>query len=180
MLSAIIWILFIIGFLVGLKRGLILQLIHLTGFLIAFLAAAKYYKEFAETVKLWIPYPSMDGNEALQVILSASNAEAAYYNAIAFFIIFFAVKILLQIVGSMLDFLARIPVISQLNRLGGGILGFLEVYLVTFVLLYVASLVPVEQLQSALDQSGVAKFIIGHTPFLTKQVSDFFLGAIIR
>ena len=52
------------------------------------------------------------------------NLEDAYYRAIAFVVIFFAVKIILQIIGSMLDFIAQIPVLKQLNVWAGGILGF--------------------------------------------------------
>ena len=69
------------------------------------------------------------------------NLEDAYYRAIAFVVIFFAVKIILQIIGSMLDFIAQIPVLKQLNVWAGGLLGFLEVYLIIFIVLFIGALI---------------------------------------
>lgn len=61
------------------------------------------------------------------------NLEAAYYNAIAFIVLFIIAKILLRIIGSFLSIVAGIPVIKQINQMLGAVLGFLEVYLFTFV-----------------------------------------------
>ncbi|MFS8631063.1 MAG: CvpA family protein, partial [Bacillales bacterium] len=47
MLSLAIIIILIFGFLVGLKRGFILQVIHLTGSIIAFLVAYIKYDDLA-------------------------------------------------------------------------------------------------------------------------------------
>src|SRR5437762_2890435 len=104
MLDLAIIVLLVIGFFVGLKRGLILQIFHLIGFIIAYIVANLYYKELADKLILWIPYPSFADNLTLKILTNSSNMEAAFYRAIAFAIIFFAVKILVQIIGSMLDF----------------------------------------------------------------------------
>ena len=45
MLDLIILIILGFGFLIGLKRGFILQIIHLTGFIIAFIIAYLYYDQ---------------------------------------------------------------------------------------------------------------------------------------
>ena len=80
------------------------------------------------------------------------NLEDAYYRAIAFVVIFFAVKILLQIIGSMLDFVAQIPVLKQLNIWAGGLLGFLKYILLSFIFLFIAALLPIEAIQSDLNR----------------------------
>jgi uncharacterized membrane protein required for colicin V production len=101
--------------------------------------------------------------------------EDAFYRAVAFVIIFFAVKILLQIIGSMLDFIAHLPILKQLNVWAGGILGFLEVYLIVFILLYIGALVPMEVLQNPLDDSIMSNLIINHTPVLSEQIKSMWI-----
>ena len=121
-----------------------MQLIHLTGFIIAYIVANIYYDDLAPKLTLWIPYPNFGENSTLKLLTNSSDMEAAFYRAIAFVIIFFAVKILLQIIGTMLNFIAHLPILRQLNVWAGGILGFCEVYLIVFILLYIAAVIPIE------------------------------------
>ena len=59
MLDLAIILLLVFGFFIGLKRGFILQLVHLTGFIIAYIVANLYYEELAPKLLLWIPYPHL-------------------------------------------------------------------------------------------------------------------------
>lgn len=175
MLNIVLIILLIMGFFVGLKRGLIMQLIHLTGFIIAYITANIYYDDLAPKLTLWIPYPNFGENTTLKLLTNSSNMEAAFYRAIAFVIIFFAVKILWQIIGSMLNFIAKLPILRQLNVWAGGLLGFCEVYLIIFILLYIAALIPMEVVQNPLDHSAVANAIVKHTPVLSEQIRQLWI-----
>jgi uncharacterized membrane protein required for colicin V production len=175
MLDIAILVILIMGFFIGLKRGFIMQLIHLTGFIIAYIAANIYYDELASKLNLWIPYPSFGENTTLKLLTGSSNMEAAFYRAIAFMIIFFAVKTLLLIIGRMLSFIARLPILRQLNVWAGGIFGFCEVYLIIFILLYVAALIPIDVLQNPLSHSILAKTIINHTPVLSGQIKQLWI-----
>jgi uncharacterized membrane protein required for colicin V production len=177
MLDLAIIFLLAIGFFVGLKRGFILQLFHLVGFIIAYIVANLYYDNLAPKLILWIPYPNLDNNLTLKVLTNSGDMETAFYRAIAFVIIFFAVKILLQIIGSMLDFIAHLPILKQLNFWAGGILGFLENYLLIFILLYIAALIPMDIFQNPLDHSILAKSIVKHTPIFSKQLLDWWVNS---
>jgi uncharacterized membrane protein required for colicin V production len=178
MLDLAILIILLIGFFVGLKRGFILQLIHLTGFIIAFIVATIYYDNLAPKLTLWVPYPNLSSDAPLQFIFKSENVEDAYYRAIAFAAIFFAVKIFLQIIGAMLDFIAHIPVLKQLNIWAGGILGFIEAYLLIFILLYIAALLPIDFIQTPIKDSSIAKLIIDHTPIFSKQIKEMWFDYI--
>ncbi|MEH7116576.1 CvpA family protein [Neobacillus vireti] len=175
MLGLAIIIFLIFGFFVGLKRGFILQLVHLIGFIIAYVAATSYYEELSTKLILWIPYPNFGDAAGLKVLTGSTDMESAFYRAVAFVIIFFAVKVLFQIIGSMLDFIAHLPVLRQLNVLAGGILGFCEVYLIIFILLYIAALIPIDFVQDTLDHSSVAKAIVNHTPILSQQIKSLWI-----
>ena len=172
MLDLVLFIILILGFFIGLKRGFILQLIHLIGFVVAFIIAYLNYEKLAPKLTLWVPYPSFGSGTTIQMFFDNVNLEDAYYRAIAFVVIFFAVKIILQIIGSMLDFVANIPILKQLNVWAGGLLGFLEIYLIVFILLYIAALVPIDSLQTLINDSSLAKGIIKNTPIFSQQIKE--------
>jgi uncharacterized membrane protein required for colicin V production len=175
MLDLAILLFLIIGFFVGLKRGFILQLVHLIGFIIAYIVAYMYYDDLAPKLTLWIPYPNFGEGTILKVLTDSSNMEMAFYRAIAFVIIFFAAKVLLQIIGSMFDFIAHLPVLKQLNFWAGGLLGFLEVYFIIFIVIYIAALIPIELFQTALDESFIANTMVKYTPILSQQIHDWWI-----
>ncbi|QVY60608.1 CvpA family protein [Cytobacillus gottheilii] len=175
MLDLFIIVILLFGFLVGLKRGFILQLIHLTGFIIAFIVARMYYEPLSEKLTLWVPYPNFGSDSTMQMFFANDNLEDAYYRAIAFAIIFFAVKVLLQIIGSMLDFVASLPIIKQLNIWAGGILGFIEVYLIMFIILYIAALVPIAGMQTYFNDSFMVDLIVNHSPVLSETIKDMWI-----
>lgn len=172
MLDLILLAVFLIGMAVGLRRGFILQFIHITGFIVAFFVAGLYYEKLAPKLELWVPFPAIGETSSFNMIFDSIGLDQAYYNAIAFIAIFFAVKILWQILGSMLDFIAQFPILKQLNSWGGGVLGFLETYLIIFILLYLAALLPIQLIQEHLQNSFLAESMIKHTPFLSEKIKD--------
>lgn len=172
MVSFIIFVALLFGLLMGLRRGFVLQLLHLTGFFISFIIATIYYKKLASHISLWIPYPELSGDSAWAVFLNTMPLENAFYNAISFAIIFFITKMILQVIAYMLDFLARFPVLRSLNKLLGAGLGFVEVYIITFILLFILALVPVTVIQEKLASSFLAKLIVQHTPILSSLIES--------
>jgi uncharacterized membrane protein required for colicin V production len=175
MLDVVILLLLLFGFFIGFRRGFILQTIHMVGFFVSFIVAYLYYDDLASILKLWVPYPVMATDGPLQMLFANDHLETAYYRAIAFAIIFFVFKILLQIIGSMLDFLAHLPILKQANIWAGGMLGLLEVYFILFIVLYIVALVPIESIQATLQQSVLAEAMIKHTPFISSMVKQWWL-----
>lgn len=172
MLDLLLIVVLLVGIAVGLRRGFILQLIHITGFIVAFIVAVLYYDEVAPKLELWVPFPTIGETSSMNMLFDNVGLDQAYYNAIAFIAIFFGVKILWQLLGSMLDFIAQFPILKQLNRWGGGVLGFLETYLIIFVLLYLAALLPIATVQDHIQNSIIADVIIKYTPFLSDTIKD--------
>ncbi|MDI6647667.1 MULTISPECIES: CvpA family protein [Bacillus] len=170
MIDIIILFLLLMGTLVGLKRGFILQFIKLISFVVSILVASLFYQSLAPQLT-WIPAPNFSGGQA-QLAFFSGNLETAYYNTIAFIILFILTKILLAIIGGLLTTIASIPVIKQVNKLLGAVLGFLETYLFVFILLFVAALLPVDALQTMMSKSMLADAIVSNTPYLSGLVKD--------
>ncbi|MYL34181.1 hypothetical protein GLW08_07960 [Pontibacillus yanchengensis] len=169
MIDLLLLAMLVFGFLIGMRRGFILQLLHMTGFIVAFVIAVIYYDDLAPKLKLWVPFPDLPEGQQWAVFLD-SVPEGAFYNAIAFFIIFFVVKVIMQIIASMLDFITDLPLLNMVNNLFGGVLGFIEIYFIIFIFLYLGALLPISFIQNAVDGSVLAKMIIEHTPLLSDQI----------
>ncbi|MBS4199916.1 CvpA family protein [Bacillus sp. FJAT-49732] len=178
MLDLILVGILIFGFLIGLRRGFILQLIHMVGFIISLIIAYKYYEDLAPLLKLWIPYPDLSSNATFKMVLDGISFDDAFYRVIAFAIIFFAVRIILGIIGSALDIVASLPVIKFVNIWAGGILGLIEMYLLIFILLYIAALIPMGMIQTALNDSTIAEVILKNTPYFSAEVKKWWLDYI--
>lgn len=176
MFNMVLIIILLFGIFVGLKRGFILQLLHLIGFIVAFIVAGMYYDELGHRLEMWIPYPELSDESAWAAFLQSLPLENAFYNAIAFAVIFFATKILLQIIASMLDFVASIPIVNSVNKLLGAVLGFLEVYLILFILLYILALTPIVQIQDWINSSPVALYILEQTPYFSEKIFELWFN----
>ena len=168
MLDLLILIIMASGIIVGLKRGFIVQMMHLFGFFIALIVAYVNYKPLAQFFVLWVPYPGFAENATSVLGLDSIDVDSSFYQALAFAIIFFATKLVLQIIASIFDFLAYLPVLKSLNRLLGAIFGFVEFYIIMFIGLYILALVPIESIQSILNRSIFTSLILEHTPIITK------------
>ncbi|OEH91889.1 CvpA family protein [Bacillus solimangrovi] len=178
MFDLIIIVLLAGGFFIGFQRGFVLQAIHIIGFILSFVVAYMYFDTLTPHIRLWIPYPSLPEDSTLTIFLDAVNAEMAYYRAISFALLFFGTKIVMQIIGAMLDFLADLPLLSTVNGWFGGVLGFAEVYLFVFFALYIGALVPLESIQTALSHSVLAQGIIEHTPVFSDKIKELWFEHI--
>lgn len=176
MLDLIIFFFLAFGLLVGLKRGFILQVIYLTSAIIAFIVARTYYDDLAPKLKLWVPFPHLGEADPAFSFLTGDYLELAYYRTVAFVLLFFCAKIALHIIGSMLDFVALLPILKQVNRLLGAIFGFAETYLILFLVLFLGMLLPIEQVQGILGKSVLAELIVHHTPILSDRLQDLLIN----
>lgn len=179
MIDLILVILLVFGVFVGLKRGFILQVFHLLGFIISFIVAMRYYDVISPRLELWVPYPELPEDASWAMFLGETSVENAFYNAVAFFIIFFAVRIILHIIASMLDFVAELPILRSVNKLLGGVFGFIEVYLILFLLLYIGALVPIGFVQTVLERSEIAAFIIEQTPYFSEEIRTLWFDHVV-
>lgn len=176
MLSFLILFILFCSFFIGRRRGFILQIIHLISFVVAIVVAYVYFGDLATYIRLWVPYPQFSTDSTVGMIINTFNAESVYYSGIAFAILFFGTKIVLHLLGSMLDFLAHLPILRSVNQLLGGVLCFIEAYLILFVLLFVAALLPIVTVQEIMQGSIVVQLILNYTPFLSEWLKELWIN----
>ena len=175
MVSFLILFFLVCSFFIGRRRGFILQVVHLVSFVVSIVVAYTYFRQLAVYIRLWIPYPQFSQDSTVGMIINSFDAESVYYSGIAFAILFFATKIALHLIGSMLDFLAHMPILRSVNTLLGGILCFVETYLIIFILLFVIALFPIEVVQSTIQKSIVVQLMLNYTPFLSDWIKELWV-----
>ena len=173
MLDLLIVFLLLGGLITGFRRGLIVQLIHMTGFIIAMVIAYLYYKQLAEKFVLWIPYPGVTADSKFSFIVGELDLDVTFYNLLAFFLIFIVVKFGLQLIASMFDFLKYLPVLGFIARITGAIFGFIEFYILIFLVLYLGVMLPVDFIQNFIGKSILADAMFDHTPWLSETVKNW-------
>ena len=173
MLDIILFLLLIAGIIVVAKRGLVVQLIHMVGFIIALVVAYLYYKPLSEYFVLWIPYPAVTDESRFTIAIEQLDLDQTFYQLFAFALIFFVVKFGLQLIASMFDFLKYLPVLGFLSKILGAILGFIEMLVLLFFFIYVFALLPMDVIQNQLENSGIAQAILEHTPYFSEKVKEW-------
>lgn len=173
MLNILLLILLIGGIIVGAKRGFIVQLIHMVGFVIALVAAYKYYKPLSEYFVLWVPYPAINENSQFTLAVDKLDLDQTFYQLLAFALIFFVVKFALQLIASMFDFLKFLPVLGFFSKILGAVLGFVEAYILLFIFIYVFALLPLDVVQNQLENSSIAQSMMEHTPYFSEKVKEW-------
>lgn len=173
MLDLLIVFLLLGGLITGFRRGLIVQLIHMTGFIIALVIAYLYYKQLAEKFVLWIPYPGVTADSKLSFVVGELDLNVTFYNLLAFFLIFIVVKFGLQLIASMFDFLKYLPVLGFIARITGALFGFVEFYILIFLVLYLGVMLPVDFIQNFIGKSILADTMFDHTPWLSETVKNW-------
>lgn len=173
MLDLLIIFLLFGGLVTGFRRGLIVQIIHMTGFIIALVVAYSYYKQLAEKFVLWIPYPGVTAGSKLSVTVEHLDLDGTFYQLLAFVLIFLVVKFGLQLIASMFDFLKYLPVLGFLARITGALFGFIEFYILMFLVLYLLAMLPIEFIQERINDSLLAKSMFEHTPLLSETVKKW-------
>lgn len=178
MLDMVLVVLLVLGILIGIKRGFILQLLHMIGFFASLFVAYTYYDDLAPKLRLWIPYPDFDAEGVMKVFMDGIEFDEAFYRAVSFVVIFIAVRIALSIIGSTLDIVASLPIIKTVNVILGGILGFIEMYLLAFIILYIVAFLPLTSIQTALDQSSIANWMIKETPYFSEELRKWLIDYV--
>lgn len=173
MIDLLIILLLVGGLIAGFRRGFIVQLIHMLGLIVSVIVAYKFYKPFAEKLILWIPYPGATAADTLSWTFENLDLDMTFYRLIAFILIFVGMKLVLQLVGSMLDFIKHIPILGFGARLVGAGLGFIEFYVIIFFVLSLLVMLPVEVIQNSIGHSLLAKTIFEHTPIISSAIKNW-------
>lgn len=178
MIDIIIIVLLLLGTYLGYSRGMVRQLFNIVAVVLGYIVS------FALSSRLALIFFSASpaSNELVNKFndsLAGLNISAGYYKIIAFFLIFFIVRFGIQLVGNMLGLVAKLPVINTANKLLGAVLGFVEIYLIIFVCIYLVFVLQISaEFHQSLINAKLPVIIFEQTPILSEMVLEKFFNYV--
>lgn len=172
----------------GYKKGLISLGIHLFAFVLALLISFVLYRpignivinttEIDETIQATIQNnieniannDSMENELTKDLIESAKNgmlpevSKQLAYNIVylgTMIVLFLVLRVCLMLVNTVANAIAKLPILDQINKLGGAVYGVIRGIIITYVVLMVISLIiavnPKNKLAKMVDETYLAK-----------------------
>lgn len=166
----IIIVLFCIsGIIVGLKRGLLSELISFFGFFGIIILS--FYLKNPVSVFLYehLPFFKFAG-----VIKGVTVLNIALYELIAFLAIFTILTVILIIVLKITNILDKVVnatiILAPISKLGGAAIGFIESYVWIYIILYILSM-PIFNIE-IINESKYKDTILNNTPIISNIAGD--------
>lgn len=161
MLSLIIILMLLHAVYTGMRRGIVLQVVYAIGYFIAFWIAVPLSQTLGPKLNLLVPYPSATEESYFAFFQQkvGLSLDKAFYIGVAFVLVMFISGLIIRFIGLLLNSLTFMYVFSRFNKVLGGVLNFIVVYIGIFLVLYVLALVPVDGLQNMLAHSWLAKMM---------------------
>lgn len=182
MLNLLVLFFLLIGIYSGARRGLAMQLFYTVGYIISLIVAGAFYKGLGEFITMWVPYPQVSQTSKLVyfTLEQAFSLDAAFYAGFAFLLIFFAGWLLTRLIGIFAHGLTFKKIAGSKDWIIAGVLGGLMMWMILAMIFNLLSVIPLDLIQNALKDSGTARSILEHTPFISSHVHKLWITDIIK
>lgn len=171
-MGIVIIILFVLGGIVGYRRGLSLQALHFVGTLSAFIIAALNFNLLASRFDMILPYPAPGDVSAHTALTDLSDPEASFYRMGAFLIIFIVAKVTIQLIVSAFDYLQQVPILGFVGSIISAAVGVVEMLIIVVVFLFMIALIPIEFIQNLVN-GGLSQQLIDNTFILSGRLKSW-------
>lgn len=159
MITIIILLLLILAFRFGYKRGLLMTLLSVAGYVIVFLLAVFIAKPMGQALAASLPQ-----------LAKNAGFSTMFYQVLAFWIIAIVGSIIYRFIARTVNGITKLPLISQINALAGAALSTLLMYVVIFFGLLLMSSWPSQNVRTTVQQSNTAQWILTKTPGFSKYI----------
>ena len=173
--SLIIVLLLIIAYRAGARRGLVQTVVNVVGYVAVTFAAGFLAHAYGPVFAEKMPQITDEGNGFLAV--AGINLNSAFYQIMLFWIFAIGLGIVFRMVSGSLGIFTKMPVVSSVNRILGGLASFLMMYAVIFFALLFAGSWTNAGVRNSVDDSKVARFILNKTPGLSEKIISDWLPA---
>lgn len=141
---------------IGYRQGFLRQLFNLLSLVIALVAAWAGYQDLAHQLASLFSIP------VLKITVGSLELGMLPLKILSFLLLFFAVRLLIRWLGSLLGIVHAIPVLSTVNRWLGLCLSVMKTALILFLLFSLISLFP--GLENTISGSWMASKILEWSP----------------
>lgn len=163
--SLIVIFLLIVSFFNGYRKGLVLTLLRIVGFIAIYLFA----KVLTNPVTIWLGerFPKIMETDKTSI---TNHLQTNFYSMIVFAALFVVGGILIRGIIRVINSVTKLPVIHQVNSLIGGVLSVILMFVFIFIGLIILSAWPNQKVNEAVLESTVAQKILTDTPTMAKKM----------
>lgn len=168
----------------GWIKGLVSQLLDFTGVVIAFFLASRYGEVFGTWLASFLNLEKYatkavvteaEGQGASNILVSSlkgiiPDVVAALQNMLGYAILFLLVMLAIKLLSPVFRSLNKIPIVGKLNTVGGAVFGFLKGVLVSLVIIWVLSMLPLPKVMNFMEASLLAPAMLTILPGLFEWV----------
>ncbi|MGW9855728.1 putative membrane protein required for colicin V production [Staphylococcus hominis] len=154
---------------IGFRRGLWLNSLHLSSTLVSLFIAYRYYRDITKQMIVFVPFPktvAFDTHFAFQY----HDVQQRFDTIVAFLCIAFLSKLLLYLIIVTFDNIVSYHNIHFASRVFGSLLGIIASMIVLQLVLYLVSLYPNEWIQENLKDGYLSHIILFKMPFLSSYI----------
>ncbi len=174
-ISLIIVLLLIIAYRAGARRGLVQTIVNVVGYVAVIFAAGFLAHAYGPDLAEKMPRIADEGNGFLTV--AGINLNSAFYQIMLFWIFAIGLGIVFRMISGSIGIFTKMPAVSSVNRILGGLASFSMMYAVIFFALLFAGSWPNAGVRNSVDDSTVARFILNKTPGLSEKIISEWLPA---
>ncbi|BAU26913.1 putative membrane protein required for colicin V production [Aneurinibacillus soli] len=171
-LDIIIVVVLLLSFWRGWHQGFVMQLTKIAGLILSAVVAFWYHRPVAEQLSHWIPLSG--AGQSASSFAALPFVQNGLYNIVAFALLAFVTGLVVRYIGSLLNSVAQLPVLSMINRLAGSVVAFVKTGIIFLLILAVVSLIPVESVQHTLAGSSFASYAKQEMPAVLDWVKQEF------
>ena len=165
------------SFYTGYRRGFVIQLVRLVGYIVSAIVASKLYVPFSKYTEMLVPFPSVQQNSQLALYNEATSfiLDTAFYRVISFIVVAFVGWLITNFIGLLFRRVSYYMPFRWVNHLAGGIMNVFISFSFVYLILFVMSLIPVEAIQQQFVDNPIAYRIVSQTPILTDMATNMWL-----
>ncbi len=162
--DAIIILFLLMGAVLGFKKGVIKSIVSFVGTILVLVLSFTFKNPLSVFLYTYLPFFNV-GITVLNILI---------YEGLAFLILFVLFSSILRIIikiSGIIEMLLKATIILGIpSKILGAIFGFLEMYLFTFVVLFILAQFNVQN--SLITESKMANVILGKTPFISNVLNN--------
>ncbi len=134
----------------GIKRGFVEEVVRVLAVMCAFFGSLSLYRKGA-------------------VYLEWVHLSGSVRSVISFLVIFLAILVAVTLIGILIKKIVHLTVLGWVDRLCGGVLGFVKVFFLVWIIVMAVSSLPIEGLKRWFSPSKSYSFLMAISPVLRAQ-----------
>lgn len=161
-----------VGFIYGYSRGFIRQLLSLGNTVIALFVAYFLSDDVAVWLKGILPKEALLKYESYAFIAGSEPVDRMFVKIVSFLVVFIIIKLLLLTAGHLLDWLAKAPVLNQMNRMAGALLFLFELIFLLLLLFQLGIIWPNDSIQQWIADAMFGPYMLEWSNELWTKVKE--------